>query len=127
LPGSGAGACDPSACVDGSFEWYLADEAVSFTTAPSEQYTFVVDAYGMVVGGYDLLVECEECVAEGGSSVVMPGSPSCCPDLTPISCDGPDTDGTCVVCSGASICAKCGDSDCGIGENKCNCPADCPE
>ena len=32
----------------------------------------------------------------------------------------------CVVAGGGRyLCVKCGDGRCGIGENRCNCPADC--
>jgi len=34
-------------------------------------------------------------------------------------CDFAGTDGM-------FVCVRCGDGICGIGENRCNCPADCP-
>jgi hypothetical protein len=127
LPGSGAGMCDPLDCVAGSFTDLLGSESVSFTTAPSDPYTIVIDGWGMLTGGYHLSVDCTECVPEGGAAVVFPGAPDCCPGLGTISCTSPDTDsGDCLACTGASICANCGDSNCGPGENKCNCPGDCP-
>ncbi len=67
----------------------------------------------------------EECVGEGGSIVIYPEQPNCCEGLTRISCDGPINDTCEVKCDGSSICAKCGNGECGAGENKCNCPADC--
>lgn len=65
------------------------------------------------------------CVPEGGSAAVIPDAPECCPGLVKIPCGGPAADGTCPGCDGASICAHCGDGACGLGENICNCPADC--
>ena len=67
------------------------------------------------------------CVTEGNTAIVTPTSPSCCPDLTAISCSVPDDAGVCPVgpCTGASYCTHCGDGSCGLGENLCNCPADC--
>jgi hypothetical protein len=127
LPGSGAGMCDPSSCVAGSFTDLLGNESVSFTATPSAPYTIMIDSWGMLAGGYHLSVDCTECVPEGDSAAVFPGAPECCPGLGSISCESPDTDsGDCLACTGATICAKCGDTNCGPGENKCNCPVDCP-
>ncbi|HOU54029.1 MAG TPA: hypothetical protein PLQ97_08890 [Myxococcota bacterium] len=67
-----------------------------------------------------------DCVPEGGSIPVAPDAPSCCPGLSSIACDRPGEDGTCQPCVGAALCARCGDGDCGPGENPCNCPEDCP-
>ncbi len=64
------------------------------------------------------------CVGEGGSVPVIPNAPSCCEDLVAIGCDAPEGD-ACMPCSGVSICTYCGDLNCGVGENYCNCPADC--
>ncbi|MCK9462395.1 MAG: DUF1566 domain-containing protein [Proteobacteria bacterium] len=127
LPGSGAGACDPSSCVAGSFTHLLESESVSFTAAPDDPYSIVIDSWGALTGGYHVSVDCTECIPEGGAAVVFPGAPSCCPSLDTIPCDGPDADGgACAPCPGAEICANCGDSNCGPGENECNCPVDCP-
>jgi hypothetical protein len=66
------------------------------------------------------------CVAEGGSTPVIPNAPECCPGLAPIGCERPDNEGICPPgCEGATICAQCGNGVCGAGENACNCPADC--
>lgn len=52
----------------------------------------------------------------------------CCDNLVPIENSYPDgTNGGCVGDpTGGQICASCGDTFCGIGENGCNCPGDCP-
>ncbi len=65
------------------------------------------------------------CVPEGESAPVVPGAPECCKGLAKIPCDKPDADGNCQLCTGASVCAACGDGTCGKGENQCNCPKDC--
>jgi hypothetical protein len=50
------------------------------------------------------------------------GYERCCQGLSEIAyCDGNGT----YLKSGATICAKCGDQTCGLGENKINCPMDC--
>lgn len=66
------------------------------------------------------------CVEEGQSHAVIPDAPPCCEGLKKIGCDRPDEEGACPLgCLGAFVCARCGDGDCGPGENYCNCPADC--
>jgi hypothetical protein len=65
------------------------------------------------------------CVAEGGSVAVIPNAPACCAGLGKVPCDAPDAEGQCQSCDGASVCVACGDGQCGLGENPCNCPADC--
>ncbi|MDD5309121.1 MAG: hypothetical protein PHU25_17550 [Deltaproteobacteria bacterium] len=78
-------------------------------------------------GGFSISVACEECIAEGDNAAVYPGAPDCCPGLTPIGCTSPESDGgICDSCSGAQPCTRCGNGHCGVGENRCNCPADCP-
>jgi|GEM_PF-2378110 len=47
---------------------------------------------------------------------------TCCAELSPIA--NCTESGTCVN-DGSSVCAKCGNGVCGIGENKANCPKDC--
>ena len=44
-------------------------------------------------------------------------------DLYPI---GYPTKG-CLLARGNFVCTKCGDGNCGLGENYCNCPKDCEE
>lgn len=67
------------------------------------------------------------CVEEGGTVPVVPNAPECCDGLTKVSCSKADDNGECTPCLGASVCVKCGDGNCGKGENKCNCPEDCKE
>jgi len=68
------------------------------------------------------------CVAEGESGSVSPDSAECCEGLEQIGCDTPENDGTCPSgCEGAFICTKCGNGECGPGENYCNCPDDCED
>jgi len=71
-------------------------------------------------------IEEQECIPEGGSGAVIPGS-SCCLGLDPIGTEEPDQSGTCptVPPVGAFYCTMCGNGICGLGENKCNCPQDC--
>ena len=67
------------------------------------------------------------CTAEGQTMPVYPGY-SCCPGLEAISPNQPDANGNCpdYPLLGASVCVKdCGDGQCTLGENKCNCPEDC--
>ena|GEM_PF-2105252 len=66
------------------------------------------------------------CIGEGQSVAVYPGAPPCCAGMTLIGCSTPLSSGGCSQCVGSSICAKCGNGVCGLGENHCNCPADCP-
>lgn len=66
------------------------------------------------------------CVPAGETVPVVPDAPECCEGLQVIGCAAPNADGMCEDCEGASICATCGDAECGAGENPCNCPADCP-
>ena len=117
--------CDPEGCLAGGVTAGLAAETATFTAAPDVPYTFVVDGYAQVRGGFSITIDCTECVPEGGYEVVVPGAPSCCPGLDELGCMNPDTDGVCHTCGGASPCTHCGDSDCNPPENKCNCPADC--
>jgi hypothetical protein len=61
----------------------------------------------------------------------------CCPGLVAIgdqqprsncaSCEPSTVDPSCTFGSYAGkICTRCGDGTCGLGENRCNCPQDCP-
>jgi hypothetical protein len=66
------------------------------------------------------------CAAEGESVVPGTGALACCEGLSEISCAEPDSGGVCPeACVGTIICAYCPDGECGLGENKCNCPQDC--
>ena len=68
------------------------------------------------------------CISEGKTMPVYPGY-RCCEGLEPITTAKPDENGNCPTqpLLGASICTKCDNNICGLGENKCNCPKDCPE
>jgi len=75
-----------------------------------------------------LLPRVPDCVAEGMSVPVVREPPSCCPGTGGISCNRPTAQGTCdgpPLLGCGSVCAQCGDGQCGPGENTCNCPADC--
>ena len=78
-----------------------------------------------------------QCAKEGEtintpSSTDRAGPTTCCAGLTPD--DGytkPDAQGNCPKPLPRQLpvketCIKCGDGTCGIGENYCNCPKDCP-
>jgi hypothetical protein len=69
----------------------------------------------------------EECVGEGGSGPVIPDGPECCEGLEHISCATPGSEGICAEVDGVFCCTYCGDGDCGLGENYCNCGVDCSE
>ncbi len=66
-----------------------------------------------------------DCTPEGEAYGIYPGAPPCCEGLVSVGCAAPSADGTCMPCAGASYCTRCGDGDCGPGENACRCPADC--
>jgi hypothetical protein len=67
------------------------------------------------------------CIGEGNYSLVYPGAAQCCAGLTPLNPSGPGEFGVCnPPMAGASVCALCGNGFCGLGENECNCPQDCP-
>ena len=52
----------------------------------------------------------------------------CCPGLVPVSMIPVDEDGQCGIALPCGfVCTRCGDGECGIAENKCNCEEDCPE
>lgn len=71
------------------------------------------------------------CIKEGeggayGQQEVGKTNENCCNGLFDIFSVYPLSDGTCPQPSGISfICAACGNGVCGLGENQCNCPADC--
>ena len=76
------------------------------------------------------------CVSEGSQMGVYLNSPKCCAGLSAISVfaacsdaiqssSGISSASIKIPSYGVSVCTKCGDGICGLGENKCNCPADC--
>lgn len=65
------------------------------------------------------------CVSEGGRVPGPVSDRSCCPGLVPVAADWLDEQGACAGFVGAAVCTRCGDRQCGPGENVCNCPEDC--
>lgn len=67
------------------------------------------------------------CVTEGNKFTDFNTVGKCCGTLVPVVDAIPNGQGGCSVpkCP-CYVCTKCGDSTCGIGENYCNCPQDCP-
>ncbi len=62
-----------------------------------------------------------ECIKEGNTGIE--GEDECCEGLGEISnCSG---DETMCGCGPGFICTYCGNTECGLGENACNCPQDC--
>lgn len=79
------------------------------------------------VNGDGTLCEPLVCTTEGEQHALTPGEPPCCAGLTDVGCDALDSgSGTCQTCDGNSVCSNCGNGICGLGENECRCPADCP-
>ncbi|MFH1827209.1 MAG: hypothetical protein ABH812_02105 [bacterium] len=63
------------------------------------------------------------CTDEGQIRIANTDSPECCVGLTEIpNVQPPD----CTELNYDTICTKCGNDICGLGENICNCPDDCP-
>lgn len=69
-----------------------------------------------------------ECLAEGESSNCITGGGeeclSCCSGLTGVGILSWNEQYGCIGITGY-VCTRCGDGNCGTGENICNCPADC--
>ncbi len=73
------------------------------------------------------------CVGEGKSYATGPYPPNsnitiakCCEGLTAVSVSFVGDTGICATQTDSSMCTKCGNGECGLGENICNCPKDCP-
>jgi hypothetical protein len=69
-----------------------------------------------------------ECIKEGEMyNEYESPSAKCCDGLTPKLDTAVASDGE--TCGPAEcpcyVCVKCGDGECGLGENKCMCPEDC--
>lgn len=69
------------------------------------------------------------CIPEGGAYLEYPDAPKCCASLTLISLDKYKGE-RCVPVTGgrgddSGYCTKCGDNECILPENMCNCPEDC--
>jgi len=67
-----------------------------------------------------------ECVSEGGLVPVGPGQPQCCQGLQQKSRYS-IKEGQCIAIPGSGVCTNCGNGICGLGEDQCNCPQDCPQ
>ena len=68
-------------------------------------------------------------VCAGPGEYVFPWDPSygvCCPGLVTRSSYDISSDGECQELVGGALCLACGDGVCGVGEDFCNCPEDCP-
>jgi len=63
------------------------------------------------------------CTEEGQIRISGTDSPECCVGLTEILNSQPPN---CIELNHNTICTKCGNKTCGLGENYCNCPNDCP-
>lgn len=69
------------------------------------------------------------CIPEGEAYLDYPGAPACCSDLQLI---GLDTRNglNCIAPTGgegntSGYCTRCGNGNCDVPENSCNCPEDC--
>ncbi|MBN2495322.1 MAG: hypothetical protein JXR96_12065 [Deltaproteobacteria bacterium] len=70
----------------------------------------------------------EDCSATGCTpegEYTSPVEPNCCPGLEAIVIAEYEQ-GACSYIDGALVCAACPNGECGLGENFCNCPDDCP-
>lgn len=69
----------------------------------------------------------KECIGEGKTGIDLIGykQDECCQGLEKIENEYPFNE-TCIQpTDGSFMCAKCGNGECGPGENWCNCPQDC--
>lgn len=68
------------------------------------------------------------CLAEGeGTMTAGNENLACCSGLTAVSCQSIGENNQLVSCGGGTICTKCGNGVCGIGENTFNCAVDCQQ
>ena len=72
-----------------------------------------------------LILQPYVCSGEGELISLLDPTQVCCPGLDTIDNSFPGVGGGCDVILDSAICAYCGDGTCGLGENYCNCPADC--
>ncbi len=101
----------------------LAALALSLILAPGCGETPPTNSPAVIVG---------DCLSAGAGDSARDretGAQSCCPGLARV--DGFEESllpaGKCIASKGGrSICVACGDASCGVGENFCNCPTDCP-
>jgi hypothetical protein len=66
----------------------------------------------------------QNCIEEGQNGAVIPGN-NCCSGLESLTPHQKDSYGNCQPLIGSFVCAKCGNGECGLGEDYCNCPSDC--
>jgi hypothetical protein len=65
------------------------------------------------------------CVGEGGEFTSFEDQDQCCEGLVAVAaCIAADGGCACPGCP-CYVCVKCGDGECGIAENECNCAEDC--
>ncbi len=70
---------------------------------------------------------CSPCIPEGEGFEAVDEYTVCCEGLTSVDdCVGWDGGCECPNCP-CYVCTKCGNGECGPGENHCNCPEDCDE
>lgn len=67
----------------------------------------------------------EECVGEGEEGGEYLAGEECCQGLQRIDNAFWTGDGCAIPTDGSFVCSKCGDGECGPGENECNCELDC--
>jgi len=83
----------------------------------------------MIAESYPMQVFCigEDCIPEGKAQCDYEDwNLKCCEGLTPLSQIPVDENGDCGVALPCGfICTKCGNGECGPGENICNCEEDC--
>ena len=135
----GGGGAGSSPGMDG-YQWDFENDGVWDTGISLEPVTHVYNETGAYYPKYrvhsingqwsdvcDYAFPIIVCGGEGETVVVYPGY-KCCSGLEAISTAHPDGNGNCpdYIPLGASMCVKdCGDGQCTLGENKCNCPEDC--
>ncbi len=68
--------------------------------------------------------DCKLCIEEGEEGSIF-NEDVCCEGLEKISNSWLDNGECMMYKDGSFICAKCGNGECGKGENECNCPEDC--
>jgi hypothetical protein len=70
-----------------------------------------------------------DCTPEGDSLEAKDICSICCPGLSRIESSQPGGGSSSMTCNpgipSVFVCARCGDGICGLGENQCNCAADC--
>jgi hypothetical protein len=71
-------------------------------------------------------VDATECTEEGHELFAKQLGAACCQGLTRLEATEPTATGCSEVPPDLFICTRCGDGHCGPGENRCNCPDDCP-